>query len=138
MPIPVQIRVRDNPVSQEPISRFKESMEAFLIDISEFGMGLLSQNSLPWGTLLDMEFSRAALPVRTKALSGGLMQVSGRVVQVTLQGNQYRIGISFIRIDESDRDLIQQLSPTTQAARSQERRRAPRVTLVQTAVKPEV
>ncbi len=127
MPIPVQIRVTDYAVIKEASGPVKESFDALLIDISEFGIGLLSPSSLPWGALVEMRLDRSALPL-TNLSSRGLMQITGRVVHAIPQGNQYRLGVSFIRLEETDRAIIQQLTA------SHERRRAQRVPLLQTAV----
>ena len=129
MPIPVQIHVREYPALKEPAHPVLESTEGFLIDISEFGMGLTAQAPMPWGTLVDIEFPRAALPVAARRHLEGLMHIIGRVVHAIPQGNQYRLGLSFIRVDDIDRSLIQQLTS------GPERRRAPRISLAQTATK---
>ena len=129
MPIPVQVRVVDYPVMRESNIPVKDKLDALLIDISECGIGLNSPSSLPWGTLVEMQFERSALSIAA-ANPRGLMRITGRVVHAIPQSDQYRLGISFIRLDEADRLLIQQLTT------ARERRRTLRVSLLQTAAGP--
>ena len=130
MPVSVQIRVVDYPVLRESNIPVKDTLDALLIDISECGLGLNSPSSLPWGTLVEMQFERSALPLAA-ANRRGLMRITGRVVHAIPQLDRYRLGVSFIRLDEADRLLIQQLTTT------QERRRTPRVSLLQTTAGPD-
>ncbi len=125
MSIPVRVEVQEDPERSQTAYKPDGPIQAFLYDISEYGLGLLSNVSLPWGLLLRLEFSRAALPI--SAHPAGLMQVTGRVVHCLPYAGQFRLGISFTRMEESDRILVRQLiSPP---GIPEERRRAPRVPL---------
>lgn len=125
MPIPVRIQVQPDPAIQPTPQALKEPTEVFLFDISEFGIGLLSNAPLPWGILVLIELPRAALAPTSQPSPGGSVRITGRVVHAIPQGNQYRLGISFIRLDDTDRALIQKLTAPP------ERRRSPRIPMVQ-------
>jgi c-di-GMP-binding flagellar brake protein YcgR len=131
MAIPVSVKVQPTPDVPHlvPKSYPEAPFEAFLFDLSEFGIGLLSPILLPWGILVDLEFQRSLLPMKaSNALLTGSMRMTGRVVHAIPHGGQYRIGIAFTRMDEADRHLIQQLiGKSTPPA--QDRRRAVRVCL---------
>ncbi len=125
MPIPVNVEVHEDPERSQTVYKPDGPIEAFLYDISEYGLGLLSNVSLPWGLLVRLEFSRTALPL--PAHPPGLMQITGRVVHCLPYAGRFRLGISFTRMEESDRTLVRQLiSPP---GIPEERRRAPRVPL---------
>lgn len=130
MPIPVQLQVQPDPATLET-SRPAEPMEAFLFDISEVGIGLLSKTSLPWGTLVTIELSRSALPLADRSSLKGLMRIRGRVIHAIPHAGQYRLGISFIRLEEADLLLIQRLSSPRPQPQPQDRRRAPRIGLLE-------
>lgn len=128
MPIPVSLQVQ--PEASTPETRGStKPMEAFLFDISELGIGLLSKNSLPWGTLVAIELSRSALPLADRSALKGLMRIRGRVIHAIPHAGQYRLGISFIRLEEGDLLLIQRLS--SPQVLPDDRRRAPRIQLLE-------
>ena len=130
MAIAVLVHVHPDPAVKETARLPEEQIQAFLYDISEFGIGLLTNSSLPWGALVDLELPRTALPILPRP-SVGTMHIAGRVVHSIPSGAQYRIGVSFTRMDELDRALIRQLNtPTPQARQQDERRRVARVTLL--------
>lgn len=135
MPISVKIRIQpESTTGEAKRSALQESMEALLFDISELGIGLLSQNSLPWGTLVDVELARSALPLPNRASLEGSMRITGRVIHAIPQGGQYRLGISFIRLEDLDRALIRQLGFPQPVP--QDRRRAPRMQLLESGANP--
>ena len=119
MAIPVQVRIP---------TRSETSFEAFLFDISEFGIGLLTRVSLPWGTVVELELQRSALPLSSRSAPGA-MKITGRVVHATPHGGQFRVGISFTQMEEPDRNLIRQL--LTPKPVPEDRRRGSRLPLLQ-------
>ena len=119
MAIPVQVQI---PSSTEA------PFEALLFDISEFGIGLLTKTPLSWGIVVELELQRSALPLGSRT-SSGVMKMSGRVVHSTPHVGQFRIGISFTRMEESDRNLIRQL--LTPKPVPDDRRRVSRLPLLQ-------
>lgn len=132
MAIAVLVHVHKDPGVREASKLVDDDIQAFLYDISEFGLGLLSSNPLPWGTLVEMEFPRSALPL-VPSPGSGQIHVAGRVVHSIPSGAQYRVGVSFTRMEELDRDLIRRLSSpgrTAQAQPQDERRRAVRLTIL--------
>lgn len=136
MPIPVQVQIRPSPEAPHVSRELWQAapFEAFLLDLSEFGIGLLSKVSLPWGVLVELELQRSALPLPGRAAPSGVMKIAGRVVHATPHVGQFRIGISFTQMEEADRNLIRQLLCPSPIA--QERRRAARVPLLEIADHP--
>lgn len=128
MPILVQVRVQPDPLLPATVHLDEAAIQAFLYDISEFGVGLLTNFSLPWGSVVDLELPRASLPLPGHSSPSGLMRINGRVIHSIPQGAQYRLGISFTRMEESDRALIRKMS-VAPLPRQDERRRTPRVAL---------
>lgn len=129
MPIPVWLQVQSDPAASGTGRPSQESLEAFLFDISEAGIGLLAQSSLPWGTLVALEFPRSAFPFSDRSSSEGLMRITGRVIHAIPYAGRYRLGISFIRLDDADRSLIRRLSSPPPLP--QDRRQAPRIRLLE-------
>lgn len=125
MPIPVHVEVQEDPERPQTARLPEGPIQAFLYDISEYGIGLLSNVSLAWGLLVQLELSRGALPLSTHPQ--GLMRITGRVVHSLPYAGQFRLGISFTRMEESDRTLIRQLIAPPPLP--QERRHAPRIPL---------
>jgi hypothetical protein len=133
--IPVRLQVQPSPEAPHVSPELWQTgpVEAFLVDLSEFGIGLLSHTSLPWGVLVELEFQRSALPHPYWNPPKGTMKILGRVVHSTPYAGQFRIGISFTRMEESDRNLIRRLLSAQPAPSAQERRRSPRISLLQIA-----
>ena len=138
MPIPVQVRIESSPNAPRVPPELLQQVpfEALLFDISEFGIGLLTKVSLPWGIVVDLELARSALPLSGRAASPGVMKITGRVVHATPHAGQFRVGVSFTRMEETDRNLIRQLLAPTPKPPPQDRRRASRVPLLQTSEGP--
>ena len=131
MPTLVHIRIQSEAGPAQVPSPADQTIKGYLTDINRFGMGLLTQTLLPLDTLLELEFPRSALPLTSQEPPKGSMQIIGRVVHVTPQGSQFRIGISFVRIDEIDQFLIERaMSLQTASLYSHERRRAPRLAVL--------
>ena len=66
--------------------------------------------------------------------SAGWMRITGRVVHAIPNGNGYRVGISFTRMEEPDRALIRRL--IAPAPLVEDRRRKARVAVTQTVDEP--
>ena len=124
MAIPVQVRIPSG--SEAPF-------EALLFDISEFGIGLLTKVSLSWGTVVELELQRSALPLAVRTTSGA-MKITGRVVHATPHMGQFRVGISFTRMAETDRHLIRQI--LTPKPLPEDRRQVSRIPLLQVSDDP--
>ena len=128
MPIPVHVEI--HPDASGPATSIEgTSIHAFLYDISEYGLGLISDVSLPWGVVLDMTFPRSSLPLANS--TAGTMSIIGRVVHsIPRAGDgQYQVGISFTRMSDEDRSLIRKIHAPSTAA-DDERRRVGRVTVL--------
>ena len=133
MPIPVQVQIHADPDGPSAAHLQGKQIEAFLCDISEFGIGLISSVSLPWGLLVDLDLARRALPLAADGRpSAGLMRITGRVVHAIPNGNGYRVGISFTRMEEPDRALIRRLISPAPLAEDR-RRKARTAVITQTA-----
>lgn len=94
--IPVRFTVLNEQKQPTSLSYWSET-----IDISGGGVAIISPIKLSCGGYLDME-----LDVPRK----GIIQVMGRVARIeeikTEYGKKFLLGISFLAIDESDRDKI--------------------------------
>lgn len=128
MSIPVHVEIQ--PDSSAPTVSFDAaSIHAFLYDISEYGLGLISNKSIPWGVVLDMKFQRSSLPLPRP--TAGTISIIGRVVHsIPRTGDgQYQVGISFTRMSDEDRSLIRQIHAPAAAVQN-EQRRVPRITVM--------
>ncbi len=128
MSIPVQVEIQ--PDASAPSVPFDAaSIHAFLYDISEYGLGLISNKAIPWGVVLDMKFQRSSLPLPQR--TAGTMSIIGRVVHsIPRTGDgQYQVGISFTRMSDEDRSLIRQINAPA-SEKQDEQRRVQRVTVM--------
>ena len=121
--ITAKVRVRVNPAMKDAVHLEKEAIEVQLTDISTHGVGLLSQTFLPVGTVIDLEFPKAALSAVSSTLAQGSVRITGRIAYAKPKGDQCHMGLDITQIDDAARRFIQSY------VSSIERRRAPRAPL---------
>lgn len=95
-------------VERPPEIRMKigdRTESAFLMDMSEGGIGFVSGIELPEGTELDITFNLVI-----KEAANPKIQAVGTVRHCTLQPDSrtYRIGLEFTKIEEGEKELIAQ------------------------------
>ncbi len=78
-------------------------VEVRIIDISEAGLGMVSDERVPESGTFDMAIA-IPNPVDRERLQ--VVQVRARIASSILTGGRYRIGAQLARIDSAARDLI--------------------------------
>lgn len=85
----------------------EEDVEAITLDLSEGGMAIMTLYDLPVETLISMEFMVHEEDNSSSFKFYRSIFVQGEVKSNVLMGNnKHRIGISFQKIEESDRTEI--------------------------------
>ena len=123
----VDLEVYQDPTIQGTRQFSGQRFETYLSDVSPLGIGLISRVNLPQGASVHLELPRAALPLEAARKLAGFIQITGRIVHVRPDAAQFRVGISFLHMQESDRNLLAQLIYPSPAP--PDRRRAPRLSL---------
>ncbi|MEO8299206.1 MAG: PilZ domain-containing protein [Burkholderiales bacterium] len=107
---PAQIDSRREPrvaVSWRALFRLPDgkTMEVRVRDISESGLGLLSENAIPQNVALDLALAVPDLidASRTITVIGKL-----RAVYVVINRHDYRIGAVWAELDNASREMIRQ------------------------------
>jgi c-di-GMP-binding flagellar brake protein YcgR len=79
-------------------------IEATMLNLSLGGMALLTEYNLPLWTLLDIRFTLTRITKEGTVGMYGPMRIRGEVrSNIPLEEKEYRLGISFIRIEDRDK-----------------------------------
>jgi len=98
-----------------------ELVKSSLLDISVTGCGLDSPYLIPPGVILDIKINPAPFATEVGTEKKDPMKITGSVRSCVMktQGH-YRLGVMFTKIEDADKNLIEQFIAT------KERRAAPR------------
>lgn len=84
-----------------------KEIEATILNISEGGIGLLTHYNIPTWTALFIKFNLSRMNKLGIIKTYGPMNIKGEVrSNVSLEKDEYRLGICFIDIDPKDKTTI--------------------------------
>jgi c-di-GMP-binding flagellar brake protein YcgR len=92
----------DQPVTVRMMIGEKE-VEATTLDLSEGGMGLLTEYNIPAGTSLFIKFTLFKVSSDGKVNFYGPVVIGGEVRSSVLSEKKYRLGICFSQIEPQDK-----------------------------------
>ena len=104
-PIAVHVRVGNKP------------LDAVATDISEGGMGILTNLEIPANTCLGLHFNISNDAAIVQDDEFRTFDVEGDVRYALVEGNGFRLGMCFRQIEESDRSFIEHYIQTTELKR---------------------
>ena len=102
-PISVRVSLQVNPEMEESIRLSKSRVDAEVTEINLGGVRMTSTIFLPKGAVVDLEFPRSAFRTGEE----GTLTATGRIVYAKQTGDKCQMGLSFTRLEEADRRLIQ-------------------------------
>ncbi len=103
VPINVTIAFQISKPAYVKILLGRDEEEARALDISEGGMAFLAENSIPTGTPLSVEFMLYEPGSKNDFVFYKDIKAEGEVRHCQGEAGQYRIGISFTKIDDEDK-----------------------------------
>lgn len=98
----------DKPLSVRMKLGWDSHIDALMVDLSEHGMAILTDNNIPVDTVLSMKFTLINSELKENDENRvRSMEIVGKVCSNILQEKEeYRLGISFTQIDPQDRLAI--------------------------------
>lgn len=84
-----------------------KEIEATMLNLSEGGIGLITNYNIPLWSLLSIKFTLSRMDKDGLVKFFGPMEIKGEVrSNVSLERNEYRLGISFMELSYQDKHTI--------------------------------
>lgn len=104
--ISIAVTYQDNTVLDIRMRRGKRDYEATMIDISEEGMGLLTDMDLPKGAMMMVKFSMADNKDKS-ANPKGVALLTAKIMYSEAAGpGRFRVGIEFRDVNKENRERL--------------------------------
>ena len=98
----------------------KRQIQALMADLSEGGMAIITEYEIPIATILLMNFTLINTLISDDSQRIKTMDLTGEVrYQMLLQRKERRLGISFIKISDEDKQAISKFVGLTRRDPSQ-------------------
>ena len=82
-------------------------VQALMLDLSEGGMAFISEYDLPKGTIISMEFTLINEAVQDSENRIKTLHIDGQACYSgRAEGDEYRLGINFTRMDKKAKEII--------------------------------